>query len=46
MIKFDKGVLFWKVSPSLGAFGAHGHVGIPTFHEISHVSDLEEISFD
>ena len=30
-----------RVSPSLGAFGAHGHVRIPSFDEISHVSDLD-----
>ena len=30
-----------KVSPPLGAFGAHGHVQIPTVHQTSHVSDLE-----
>ena len=54
-------LLFWRVLPSIGAFGfqtqkgyaflegfaltwsfgVHGHVRFPTFHETSHVSDLE-----
>ena len=26
MMNFDRGLFLWRVSPSLGAFGAHGHV--------------------
>ena len=39
VFKKGKGMFFWKVSPSLGASGAHGHIRIPTFHEIPHASD-------
>ena len=35
-----EGVFFCKVSSSIGTLGAHGHDQIPTFHEISHFSDL------
>ena len=34
-------MFFWRVSPSLAAIDAHGHVRFPIVHEISHASDLE-----
>ena len=41
MLNFDKDVFFWRISPSLAAFGAHGHVRFPTFDQVLHASDLE-----
>ena len=33
-----RNALFSKVPPSLGDFGAHGHVHVPTFGSILHAS--------
>ena len=41
VITENEGVFLWRVSPSLGVFGAHGHVQIPTVHQIPYVSGLE-----
>ena len=38
VFKQRRDMFFWKVSSSLGAFGAHGHVHVPTFDSILHVS--------